>query len=236
MSFEEGALCEPLSVAVSACKRGEISAGDRVLLLGAGPIGTLVMMTAKAFGCSRVTITDVNQSRLDFAKRLGADTAINVSGMALDAVNHACAVGAGTDDWRYDKAIDCCGIGDAIRTGLACLRPGGVMVLLGMASNTVALPLETVIIKEIDIRGTFRYRNCYPVAVDLIASGRVDARTLITHRIQLDGLVGRPLGHNDDRQEDDDAPQPLSVLQRVVEGFSIARDGKDGAIKVMFSM
>lgn len=78
LSFEDGALIEPLSVAIHACRRGNVQMGHRVLVLGAGPIGVLNLITAKAVGAGKVVITDLDDGRLALAKKLGADATINV--------------------------------------------------------------------------------------------------------------------------------------------------------------
>uniref|UniRef100_A0A1I7WYS6 ADH_zinc_N domain-containing protein n=1 Tax=Heterorhabditis bacteriophora TaxID=37862 RepID=A0A1I7WYS6_HETBA len=79
VSFEEGALLEPLSVAVHACRRAQIQMGQRVLILGSGPIGIMCMLTARAMGASKVVITDLNELRLNLAKELGADHTVCVN-------------------------------------------------------------------------------------------------------------------------------------------------------------
>lgn len=78
VSFEEGAFLEPLSVAIHACRRGNVQMGQRILILGAGPIGVLNLLTAKAIGAGKVVITDLDDGRLALAKKLGADATINV--------------------------------------------------------------------------------------------------------------------------------------------------------------
>lgn len=79
VSLEEGAMCEPLSVGIHACRRANISPDTKVLIMGAGPIGLLTMLAARAFGAPRVIMADVDDHRLSFAKTLGADVTIQVS-------------------------------------------------------------------------------------------------------------------------------------------------------------
>jgi len=79
VSLEEGAMCEPLSVAVHACRRANISPETTALVMGAGPIGMVTMMAARAFGAPRIVIVDVNEYRLSVAKKLGADETVKVS-------------------------------------------------------------------------------------------------------------------------------------------------------------
>ncbi|VDK76709.1 unnamed protein product [Cylicostephanus goldi] len=89
VTFEEAALLEPLSVGVHACRRANIEMGQNILVQGAGPIGTLCMMTAKAMGAAQVVITDLDQGRLALAKTLGADHVVCVRGMSVLDVQDA---------------------------------------------------------------------------------------------------------------------------------------------------
>ncbi|KAH9287891.1 hypothetical protein KI387_032008, partial [Taxus chinensis] len=79
VSLEEGAMCEPLSVGVHACRRASIQAGTRVFILGAGPIGLTIMLVARAFGAVRVVLADIDEKRLSTAMELGADSIVLVS-------------------------------------------------------------------------------------------------------------------------------------------------------------
>jgi len=187
ISYEEGAFLEPLSVAVYACQRSQVKLGDVVLVSGAGPIGLLSMLTAKAFGASKVCITSTNPGRLEFAKKLGAEIAVQIdrNGKVEDMVAQVKeALGQAPD-----VTIECAGAENSIQLSLLATKSGGVVSIVGCGPETMTLPLLAAVGREVDVRGCFRYRNCYPPALELIASGRLDVKPLITHRFTLDQAV-----------------------------------------------
>jgi L-iditol 2-dehydrogenase len=179
VSDEAGALMEPLSVGVWACRKAGVSAGDRVLVTGAGPIGLLALQTARAFGATELTITDVNPHRLALAERLGATRTIDLGQTALED--------AGVE---ADALVECSGHPDALRAGIAALRPAGTAVLVGMGpEEDGVVPLSIVQNRELWLTGTFRYANTYPTAIALAAAGRVDLEALITSHYDLDDTL-----------------------------------------------
>ena len=170
VSDEAGALMEPLSVGVWACQKAQVSAGDRVLVTGAGPIGLLAAQCARAFGATEITVTDVNAHRLDLARRTGATRVINVAETPLEDA-----------EIEVDALIECSGHPDSLRSGVAALRPAGTAVLVGMGPEEEGVvPLALIQNRELWLTGTFRYANTYPVAIALAAAGRVDLETIIT--------------------------------------------------------
>jgi L-iditol 2-dehydrogenase len=172
LSDEEGALMEPLSVGVWACRKAGVSAGDKVLVTGAGPIGQLAMQCARAFGATEVMVSDVNPYLLELAARTGA-TATATPGDDL-----------GGD---FDSLIECSGHPDALTAGIEALRPAGTAVLVGMGPDEEGtLPLALIQTKEIWVTGTFRYANTYPTAIALAATGRVDLKAIMSRRFELD--------------------------------------------------
>ena len=172
LSDEEGALMEPLSVGIWACRKASVSAGDRVLVTGAGPIGLLAQQCALAFGATEVTVSDVNQQRLEFALRTGATRTLTPQdGFDLEA----------------DVLIECSGHPDALTSGIKALRPAGTAVLVGMGPGEEGtVPLSAIQRQEIWVTGTFRYANTYPTAIALAASGRVDLKAIITGHYGLE--------------------------------------------------
>jgi L-iditol 2-dehydrogenase len=170
VSDDAGALMEPLSVGIWACRKAGVSPGDRVLITGAGPIGLLSQQCALAFGATEVTITDVSEDRLELARRTGATRALR-AGEPLD---------------EADALIECSGHPAALAAGLAALRPAGTAVVVGMGPEEEArVPLSLIQNREIWLTGTFRYANTYPTAIALVASGRVDPEAIITGRYEL---------------------------------------------------
>jgi L-iditol 2-dehydrogenase len=172
LSDEAGALMEPLSVGIWACRKGGVTAGDRVLVTGAGPIGLLAMQVALAFGATQVEISDMSEPRLELARRTGATRAL-----------HA---GADTPG-EADVLIECSGNNAALQAGVSALRPAGVAVVVGMGpGETAEIPLSLIQNREIWLTGTFRYANTYPTAIALAASGRVDLEAIVTGHYPLD--------------------------------------------------
>jgi L-iditol 2-dehydrogenase len=176
VSDEEGALLEPLSVGIWACRKAEVGPGDHVLVTGAGPIGLLAMQAARAAGATRLTITDVNPTRLERAEATGATLALNVADEPL--------ADAGVEP---DALIECSGHPGALLDGIRSLRAAGAAVVVGMAPEEEAtIPLALIQNREIRLTGTFRYANTYPAALELVRTGRVDLRSIITGSFGLD--------------------------------------------------
>jgi len=204
MSYEEGALLEPLSVGVHACNRAGIKMGSKVLILGAGPIGLVSMMCAKAAGAATIAITDLDEGRLKVAKELGADETFKISSRDGKVVAKEI-----TDSFGLpDQTIECTGAESSIHTGVYATKSGGCLVIVGMGKAEITMPIVDALVREVDIRGIFRYANCYPTALDLVASGKVNVKPLITHRF---------------------------ALENSQQAFDASGAGNNGAIKVMIS-
>eukprot|EP00475_Leptophrys_vorax_P039449 TRINITY_DN7131_c0_g1_i1.p1 TRINITY_DN7131_c0_g1~~TRINITY_DN7131_c0_g1_i1.p1 ORF type:complete len:373 (-),score=107.62 TRINITY_DN7131_c0_g1_i1:887-1939(-) len=206
VSLDEGAMCEPLSVGVYACQRARIGVGSTVAIFGAGPIGLVCFLVAKAFGAASVVITDISEERLLFAEKLGVTAAINVKNLSdVETAQRIIEASGG----QVDASIECCGFESATRGAIESTKSNGVICIVGMSQPEMKLPLFKAAFREIDIRGIFRYRNTYPTCVALLSSGKVDVKPLITHRFKVDELI---------------------------DAFEVARTGRDGAIKVMFEL
>ncbi|CAL1539660.1 unnamed protein product [Lymnaea stagnalis] len=186
VSFEEGALLEPLSVGVHATNRAGVGLGNTVLVCGAGPIGLVNILTAKAKGASLICVTDIDESRLKVAKEIGADFAIKVTSGDPQVVAQAIEEAVGD---KVDITIECSGAAKSIQTAVYATKSGGVVVLVGLGQDLVEVPVVNAGVREVDIRGIFRYVNCYPTALAMVASGRVNVKPLITHRFKLEEAV-----------------------------------------------
>jgi L-iditol 2-dehydrogenase len=172
---DAAALCEPLSVGIWACRKGGVTAGSRVLVTGAGPIGLVALQCALAFGATEVTVSDVNPARLALAGELGA-TAL------LDARESSAA-----ELERPPRILlECSGHPAAANAAIRALDRAGRAVLVGMGGDEMPLPLSVVQERELEVTGTFRYANTWPTAIALIASGRVDVDRLVTDSYPLD--------------------------------------------------
>ncbi|KAG7300503.1 hypothetical protein JYU34_016134 [Plutella xylostella] len=199
VSMEEGALLEPLSVGIHACRRGGVTAGASVLVLGAGPIGLVTLLAARAMGASNILITDILQSRLDFAAKLGANHTLLVTRdlSEADLVRKVHEL-MGT---HPDISIDASGAQATVRGALLATKSGGVAVLVGMGSPELTVPLAGAVAREVDIRGIFRYVNeypialsmvsksiclSYPIALSMVSSGLIDVKPLVTHHFSME--------------------------------------------------
>lgn len=175
LSDNAGALMEPLSVGIWACRKAGVKAGDHVLVTGAGPIGLLAMQVALAHGATDVTITDVSPERLDIARRTGATRALDVSEEPLTEAS-----------LEADALIECSGNPHALSDGIHCIRPAGIAVVVGMGPDEdTAVPLAFIQNREITLTGTFRYANTYPAAIELAATGRVNLEAIVTSHYGL---------------------------------------------------
>ncbi|XP_021908899.1 sorbitol dehydrogenase-like [Carica papaya] len=181
MSLEEGAMCEPLSVGVHACYRGNIGPETNVLIMGAGPIGLVSMMVARAFGAPKIVLVDIDDYRLSIAKDLGANEIVKITPYMQDVDEKVelikKAMGA-----RIDVTLDCAGFNKTISTALGATSSGGKVCLIGLGHNEMTVPLTSAAAREVDVIGVFRYKNTWPLCIELIKSGKVDVKPLITHR------------------------------------------------------
>uniref|UniRef100_UPI00398E9DA5 sorbitol dehydrogenase-like n=1 Tax=Pristiophorus japonicus TaxID=55135 RepID=UPI00398E9DA5 len=188
VSFEEGAMIEPLSVAIHACRRGGVTIGNKVFILGAGPIGLVNLLVSKSMGASQIVICDLSLSRLEKAKQMGANFTIAVEKSTTakelgQKVKHALG-GA-----MPDISIECTGAELCIQAGVNATKSGGVLVLVGLGNPSANIPVLDVIIRELDVRGVFRYCNTWPVAIAMLASKRIDVKPLVTHRFPLEDAL-----------------------------------------------
>jgi len=175
VSFGEGALVEPLAVGMHAATKAQIRPGDVAVVQGAGPIGIFTALCALAGGCSHIILTDVIQPKLDLAATLGAITPVNVAHEnVVEVVQNL------TNGWGADIVFEATGNSHAASGVFAPLCPGGRVVFIGMPEGPVALDVVAAQVKEARIETVFRYANVYPRALALIASGKLNVKSLIT--------------------------------------------------------
>ncbi|MER8754030.1 NAD(P)-dependent alcohol dehydrogenase [Mesorhizobium sp. M1050] len=175
ISFGEGAMVEPFAVGMQAATKAKISPGDTAVVLGAGPIGTMVAIAALAGGCSRAIIADFAQPKLEIAAGYQGVIPVNLREEDLmREVKHL------TNGWGADVVFECSGSPKAWETLLDLPRPGGAVVVVGLPVAPVPFDIATASTKEVRIETVFRYAHQYERAIALMASGRVDLKPLIS--------------------------------------------------------
>ena len=190
MSLDAAALLEPLAVGVWAVQRAGIGMGASVAVFGAGPIGCTTLQAAKAAGATTIIAVDLEPFRLELAKQLGATHTIN--GRDPDVLEQIRAItapltGLTGSSAGVDAAFETAGSLHTCRMTILATRSGGVAILVGLPPDPmVSLDIVAAASREVDIRGQFRYANCYPAALELVAQGRVNLDAMITHRFGLD--------------------------------------------------
>lgn len=184
VSTRAGALVEPLSVGLHACGQGDVKLGDSVVILGAGCIGLVTLLSAKAMGASNVIVVDLYNTRLEAAKRFGANHVINAREENVEECISEILSGDGAD-----VVIETAGAEKTIYQTPFLAKRGGTVVLVGMAVEpSLQYNMAQVMSKELTIKSVFRYRNLYPVAINAIADGSIDVEQIITHEFKFDDV------------------------------------------------
>jgi L-idonate 5-dehydrogenase len=174
----EAAMAEPLSVALHAVRRAGEVLGKRVLITGAGPIGTLTALAARAAGATEIVVTDIAEGPLGFARAAGASQTLNTSATPDALVPYQAGKG------HFDVLFECSGAQPALAAAIPAMRPRGIIVQLGLGGD-MSLPMMAITAKELDLRGSFRFHAEFPLAVALMQQGRVDVKPLISHSLPL---------------------------------------------------
>ena len=187
MRDEEAALVEPTAVAVYACDRGQVSAGHAVLITGAGPIGILTLLAAKAFGATKLFLSDLNDTRLELAKAILPEViTLNPKRDHIGAAIRAQTEGG----VGCDVAFECVGNEKALQSCLDAVRKQGAIVQVGLHPGNSGLNWHNVTFKDVDIRGSWAYpTHLWPRVIELIASGAIPALKVVTKKIRLDDVV-----------------------------------------------
>lgn len=181
-SLAKAAFAEPLAVCLHAVERAGPLAGRKVLVTGCGPIGALTILAARHAGAGEIMATDISDQALAMAQRIGADRGINVATEGDKLAAFAANKGS------FDVVFECSGHQSAIRAAMDVVRARGVLVLVGLGGET-QLMINTIVAKEIDVRGTFRFREEFDNAVAALVSGRIDPTPLLTDTIPMEDAV-----------------------------------------------
>ncbi|RXN04152.1 sorbitol dehydrogenase-like protein [Labeo rohita] len=162
VTYEEGALIEPLSVGIHACKRAGVTLGSSVFVCGA----------------------DLSSDRLAKAKEIGADFLLHVK--KEDEPKDIAKKVEGMLGCMPQISIECSGAQSSIQTAIYATRSGGVVILVGLGTEMTTVPLVNAATREVDIKGVCRYRNTWPVAISMLASKKLNVKPLVTHRFPLE--------------------------------------------------
>ncbi len=205
ITMEEAAIVEPLSIGLWAAHLAGDLDGKAVGILGCGPIGLSVLLAARDSGVSRVYMTDLIDARLSAASNFGADWAGNPLHMDVESLL------TDMEPDLLDCVFECTGEQDAMDQALHLLKPGGMLLLIGIpgASNRVSFDINIMRRNEICIQNVRRQNNRVQPAIDLIASKRVDVKKMVTHRFALD---------------------------QTKEAFDLVADYRDGVVKAMIAV
>jgi L-iditol 2-dehydrogenase len=180
LAFEHAAMVEPVSIALHAVNRTPVRLGDTAVVVGAGMIGLLVVQALRQAGCARVIAVDVDDFKLNLAKKLGADTGLNPNTSNVVEEVQKLTGGRGAD-----VAIEAVGAAAPVQMAIACLRKGGALTLVGNLAPKIELPLQAVVTRELTLNGSCASSGEYPACLDLMAQGRIQVEPLISARISL---------------------------------------------------
>ncbi len=175
VSYEQGAMVEPLAVGMHAAKKAKIKPGDVAVVIGAGTIGITTAISALATGCSKVIISDIMQPKLDVVKNLGSIFPVNIKKENLPDI-----VKRQTDDWGADIVFEASGSRNVISNTFDLVCPGGCIVLIGMSGVPEQVEVTAAQAKEVRIETVFRYANVYSRALSLMGSGKINLKPLVT--------------------------------------------------------
>ena len=175
LGFAEAAMLEAVSVALHAVAVSKLEGGETALVIGAGMIGLLTLQAARAAGCSRVFVADIDATRLKSAAELGADKTLLLSGAELTKEILNLTEGRGVD-----VVLEAVGRNETIATAIDSVRKGGTVTLIGNITPQVNLPLQKVVSRQIRLQGSCASCGEYPEAMKLMTSGKIRVDTLIT--------------------------------------------------------
>ncbi|KAK4181075.1 putative sorbitol dehydrogenase [Triangularia setosa] len=207
MSYEDGAMLEPLSVALAGMQRAGVRLGDPVLICGAGPIGLITLLCCQAAGACPLVITDIDEGRLKFAREIApgvvtvkVEPGLNVEQQAERIVRE------GFKGIEPAVALECTGVESSIGAAIWAMKFGGKVFVIGVGRNEIQIPFMRASVREVDLQFQYRYSNTWPRAIRLVQNKVVDLSRLVTHRFPL---------------------------EEALKAFDTASDPKTGAIKIV---
>jgi L-iditol 2-dehydrogenase len=205
LTFEDGAMLEPLSVALAGMDRANVRLGDPVVVCGAGPIGLVTLLCCKAAGAAPIVITDIDEGRLKFAKELVPGVLTHKVEFSHSPQHFASAIIGLMEGVEPAIAMECTGVESSICGAIEAVKFGGKVFVIGVGKNEMKIPFMRLSTREVDLQFQYRYANTWPKAIRLMKAGVIDTKKLVTHRFGIEDAV---------------------------EAFKTASDPKTGAIKV----
>ena len=183
VSFEEGALIEPAAVSFYAVRESKLKPGDSVAIFGAGPIGLLTLLSAKAAGATKIIVVDLSKERLQKASELGATTIID--GHRDDIVQTILQLTNG----GVSVAFECAGVQATMTNAVASVRQGGQVIEIAAYTKPVSVDMGQIMFKAADITSALAYRHVFPEVIDMVSTGRLDVKQVVTKKIAIDDIV-----------------------------------------------
>ncbi|PHK49667.1 NAD(P)-dependent alcohol dehydrogenase [Staphylococcus edaphicus] len=181
LSYEEATLNEPFSVGIQACKRASVQPGSTIVIMGMGPVGLMAVVAAKAFGATKIIVSDLEKIRLDEALKLGATHAINIKEEDVSERIDEITEGKGA---HY--AFETAGNPTALQNALSVLNNGGTLAIVGLPQQeNIELNIPFIANHEINIVGIFRYANTYNMGIEMLTSTTADLKTMFTDTYDL---------------------------------------------------
>jgi len=185
LAVNQAVLIEPLACAIHAVQRGDIQLGDVVVIAGMGPIGLCMLQVARLRGPKILVALDRMPKRLELARKLGADVALDVG--AVDAVQEILDM---TGQYGCDVYIEATGAGASVPQGLKMLRRLGTFVEFSVHAEPVSVDWSIVgDVKELNIHGSHLGPFCYPLAIEYLLKSKVDGAALVSHSLALDNFL-----------------------------------------------
>ncbi|KYG90030.1 alcohol dehydrogenase [[Bacillus] sp. KCTC 13219] len=184
LSFDEGAMVEPLAVAVHAVERVPHIENKNVLVIGGGPIGNLVAQTAKAFGANKVVVSELSEARLEFAKKVGLEVIDSKSEDLQEGIIRHFGM------QKADVIFECVGSSFTVANSINIARKGSTVVIVGVVSNLTEVNMGYVQDHELQILGTAMYQSQdFDKAVDLLTNKEVEVELLITNHVKFEDYL-----------------------------------------------
>lgn len=197
VSFAEGAVVEPLAVALHSVRKCNLKPGQTVLITGAGAVGLLCARVARISGASSIVMVDIDEARLEFARKHNiADKAYQMPSCGAE--------GESSSDFSLrlgqkiredlgitflDTAVECTGVQSCLNLCIGMVVPGSKVIMVGMGRSVQELNVGVALVREVEILGVWRYTNAFQPAIDLIAAGMVDVKSMISHQFDIDNVV-----------------------------------------------